>query len=275
MKESIFTFESVTYRYPDGTLALKNVDLNIGKGEKLAIVGPNGAGKSTLLLHLNGLLKPLSGNVRFRGKSIDYSRRGLQELRKSVGLVFQEPDRQLFSATVFQEVSFGPMNLKLPVEEVEERVRKALETAGAGHLYDRPTHFLSYGEKKLITLAGVLAMSPEVLVLDEPTISLDPYHTTLVAGIIDNVMKQGVTVVLTTHDMNLAYGWADRVLLIKEGMAIKEGCPEDVFSDSLTLAEAGLARPLVLDVYRALKQKGLLPEGLRAPRTLTSLLDAI
>lgn len=273
--DALFELKGVSYRYASGALALKDVATIIGKGERLAILGPNGAGKSTLLLHLNGLLKPSSGTIGFKGKPMDYGRRGLKELRKSVGLVFQEPDRQLFSSMVFQEVSFGPMNLGLPTQEVEKRVRDALEATGAGHLYDRPTHFLSYGEKKLVTLAGVLAMSPEVIVLDEPTISLDPHHAALLMGIIDNLAKGGVTVVLTTHDMNLAYGWADRVVLMKDGKVLKEGPTVEVFSDADTLAEPWLARPVVLDLCLALKRKGVLPMDFPPPRTLTTLLDAI
>ncbi|MBC7960825.1 MAG: ATP-binding cassette domain-containing protein, partial [Vallitaleaceae bacterium] len=169
MNDTIIEVKNLHYSYPDGTKALQGVNMELKRGSKIAILGSNGAGKSTLLLHLNGTLKPKEGQVLFGGEVITYGKKQLDGLRKEVGIVFQDPDTQLFSASVYQDISFGPMNLKLPEAEVKQRVESAMTTTEVVAFKDKPTHALSYGQKKRVSIAGVLAMSPKVIILDEPT----------------------------------------------------------------------------------------------------------
>lgn len=164
----------ITYTYPDGTEALRGINFHAEKGEMIALLGPNGAGKSTLFLHFNGILRPTSGKVVVDGEEIDYSKSGLSRVRQKVGIVFQNPDDQLFAPRVAEDVAFGPLNMGLPEDEVERRVRESLERVGMAGYEDRPPHHLSGGEKKRVAIACILAMEPEIMVLDEPTSGLDP-----------------------------------------------------------------------------------------------------
>ena len=184
MERNIIETKNLHYEYADGTYALSGVNLGIRKGKITAVLGGNGAGKSTLFLNFNGILRPSLGEVIFKGEPVSYSRSGLREIRKSVGIVFQDPDNQLFSASVYQDISFGAINLKLPEDEVQRRVELALKRTGIEHLKSKPTHCLSHGQKKRVALAGVLVMEPEVLVLDEPTAGLDPAASVHVRNLI-------------------------------------------------------------------------------------------
>lgn len=267
----ILATEGLDYTYPNGTQALKGVSLKIPKGSKVAILGPNGAGKSTLFLHFNGILKPQRGKVIYEGKELRYDRTSLLNLRQKVGIVFQDPDTQLFSASVIQEVSFGPFNLGLPEAEVRKRVEKALALTGIEDLADKPTHFLSYGQKKRVCLAAVLAMEPEVLILDEPTAYLDPQLVRQLIDFLEELHRQGRTVILSTHDVDLAYTWADQVFILKAGELVTSGRPEEVFADHKLVEEAGLTLPWIWEVYQRLKELGW-PVKAPPPRSKEELL---
>ena len=170
----ILELNNISFKYPDNTLAINNLSLRIKNNNKIAVLGENGSGKSTLFLILNGILKPFRGDFIFENKKLTYSKKELLELRKKVGIVFQDPDSQIFSASVFEEISFGPMNLGLPKNEIKSKVENAMKVLNITHLRDKPTHLLSYGEKKRVTIADILAMEPEIFIFDEPTSSLDP-----------------------------------------------------------------------------------------------------
>jgi cobalt/nickel transport system ATP-binding protein len=200
----IIKTEGLEYAYPDGTQALKGISIAIEKGTKVAFVGNNGAGKSTLFLHFNGTFRPGRGMVMIEGKPIKYDRKSLINLRKKVGMVFQDPDDQLFGPTVKQDVAFGPMNLNLPRDEVDRHVKYALKSVGMEAYADKPPHFLSGGQKKRVAIAGVLAMEPEIIVMDEPASGLDPQGSADIIEILDELNADGKTIVFSTHDVDLA-----------------------------------------------------------------------
>ncbi|SMF28970.1 cobalt/nickel transport system ATP-binding protein [Tistlia consotensis] len=265
----------VSYSYPGAVRALDGVDLAVRPGEKLAILGANGAGKSTLLLLLNGSLRPAAGEVRLHGAPARYDRAALADWRRAVGLVLQDPDDQLFAATVFEDVSFGPLNQGLGEAEVRERITEALETLRIAELADRPTHMLSFGQRKRVALAGIVAMRPEVLLLDEPGAGLDPLGVAHLMAALDRLSGRGTTIVLTTHDMDLAYGWADRIAIFGEGRVAAAGSADAVFEDADLLKRLHLRRPLVWEVGRLLGSRGLLPDDAPLPRTRRQLLELL
>ncbi|MEM4201988.1 MAG: ABC transporter ATP-binding protein, partial [Candidatus Hadarchaeum sp.] len=204
--------KNLEYKYPDGTVALRGVKLRVEKGEKVYLLGPNGSGKSTLLLHFNGILKPQRGKVMILGKEI--SKWG-GEVKRIVGLVFQNPDDQLFMPTVYEDVAFGPVNLKLDESEVKKRVKNALKKVGMEGFEERSPHHLSYGEKKRIAIATVLAMDPEILVLDEPTLSLDPWIKRSFIKLLRD-LGENRTIIISGHDLELME-LCDRVYFMKNG----------------------------------------------------------
>ena len=246
------------YTYPDGTHALKGINMAIRKGRKIAVLGSNGSGKSTLFLTFNGILKPQKGGLLFKGNYVRYNRAGLSELRKRIGIVFQDPDAQLFSASVHQEVSFGAMNLKLPEDVVRRRVDDALRSTGIPHLKSKATHFLSYGEKKRVCIADILVMEPEVIMFDEPTSCLDAQHTLQIMDVFNRLHKGGTTLIMSTHDVEVAWNWADEVFIMKEGVVAGVGRPHEVFSDEKLLQDTGLEKPLVMKVFEQLTACGII-----------------
>jgi cobalt/nickel transport system ATP-binding protein len=252
MTASLLAVRGLEYVYPGGITALHHLDLTIEKGRKLAILGPNGSGKTTLLLHLNGTFRPTRGEIWLDGCPAGYDRRSLNDWRRRVGLVLQEPDDQLFAATVRQDVSFGPLNLGLSAAETSERVREALESLRVAYLTERATHMLSFGQKKRVAIAGVLAMRPEILVLDEPTAGLDPHGVTHLLGALQQLHEAGATLVFSTHDVELAYAWADRVAVFHEGTVLCQGETTAVLGDREVLHQARLRPPLLLEVAEAL-----------------------
>ena len=238
----LFRFLNVHYAYPTQTQrpALQDFSLDIPAGEKIAVVGRNGSGKSTFFLHLNGLIKPHAGVVEFQDQPLDYSRSGLRALRQKVGLVFQHPDDQLFSASVRQDISFGPLNLGLSEAEARARVQEAAAICDIRHLLDQPTHALSGGEKARVALAGVLAMRPDVLALDELMASLDPWGRIAILDILDAYHAQGKTILLITHDPGMVKRWATWVIVVQEGRALFSGLVDDLLEDQAIMDETGL-----------------------------------
>ncbi|NTW05765.1 MAG: ATP-binding cassette domain-containing protein [Peptococcaceae bacterium] len=271
MSEYIIEAREIEYKYPDGTKALDNISFKAKKGEKLAFLGPNGAGKTTLFLHLNGILKPEKGEVIFAGRPISYRQKSLQELRSRVGIVFQDPDDQLFAANVFQEISFGPLNMGLSKKDAEIRVSRAMRQTGVEDLKNRPTHYLSQGQKKRVSIADILAMDPEVIIFDEPTASLDPKHKTQIVDLLDEINREGITVIMSTHDVDLAYSWADYIYVMVEGAILGEGIPGRIFSDEILLKEAGLNKPMLLEVFSMLQKKGIIENEIDLPADIKGL----
>ncbi len=228
---------NLRYAYPDGTVALRGVDLLIEEGESVGIVGPNGAGKSTLLLHLNGILTG-EGEVRIFGLPVE--KKNLREIRRRVGLVFQDPDDQLFSPTVFDDVAFGPINMGLSKEEVVAAVSRALEDVGIAGMEKRSAYHLSYGQKKRAAIATVLSMNPDLLVLDEPSSNLDPRARNEFSELLQSMR---ITKILVTHDLPFVFENCDRVVVMSGGRVVADGDAFAVLSDEALLAEHGLELP--------------------------------
>ena len=239
MSHHIVEVESLGHTYADGTTALQGISFRIHHGESVALVGANGAGKSTLLLHLNGCLTPTAGKVRIGDFPLTKST--LPNVRRTVGMVFQHPDDQLFMPTVFDDVAFGPLNLGLPPEEVELRVIGALERVEALHLRDRPPHRLSAGEKRTVAIASVLSMSPDILVMDEPTTGLDPRHRRQLIGLLNSFQH---TKILATHDLDLVLDVCRRTIVLHNGEVTADGPTAEIFADAELLARSHLEKPL-------------------------------
>lgn len=238
---ALLALEQVQYRYPGrDTLALDGVSVAFERGQRVALIGRNGSGKSTLMLHCNGILRPQRGVVRLDGQTVKYDRSGLLRLRHQVGLVLQNPDEQLFSASVRQDISFGPLNLGLDAAAARQKVDEAAALCQITHLLDRPTHGLSGGEKARVALAGVLAMDPQLLIADEITGELDPWMQVQVFAIFDRLRQQGKTVVLATHDLTIARTWADIVIFMREGRVQIVASPEQIINDPDVLTATGL-----------------------------------
>ncbi|ADY57164.1 cobalt ABC transporter, ATPase subunit [Syntrophobotulus glycolicus DSM 8271] len=256
MKDNILEVQDLSYVYADGTKALHQINLEIRNGKTTAVLGGNGAGKSTLFLNLNGILKPSSGRILFGGKPLEYSHGGLRELRRRVGIVFQDPDTQLFSASVYQDISFGPVNMKLPEQEVRRRVEGALARTGISHLKDKATHCLSFGQKKRVAIAGILAMEPEVLVLDEPTAGLDPMGSSEIMKLMMETQKElGISVVIATHDIDIVPLYCDRAYVLNEGKVIMGGTPTEVFSRKELVRSVHLRLPRIGHLMEILQEK--------------------
>ncbi len=239
MSHHIVEVTDVRHTYHDGTQALRGVSFRITHGESVAIVGANGAGKSTLLLHLNGYLAPSAGTVRIG--DIPLTRQTLPEIRRTVGMVFQDPDDQLFMPTVYEDVAFGPYNLGLPREEVDARVIQSLRTVGLENLKHKPPYRLSGGEKRRVAIASVLSMSPDILVMDEPTTGLDPYARRQLIGLMKEFRH---TKIITSHDLDMVLDLCERTIVLHDGVVRADGPTLDIFSNDELLAECRLEKPL-------------------------------
>jgi cobalt/nickel transport system ATP-binding protein len=239
----ILELGGIDYAYPDGPDALSDVSLVIAPGTKLALLGANGAGKSTLLLHLNGTLRPRRGEVRWRGRTLDYSRAMLNRLRSEVAVVFQNPDDQLFAGSGREDVSFGPMNLGLSEIQVRQRVEASLTLMNLEAVADQPPHRLSFGQKKRAAIAGALAMQPSMLILDEPTAGLDPRGQATLMAYLETLHQNGITLVISTHDLELARKWASEVVVMSKGRLILCCSADQALADDARLREAELRVP--------------------------------
>ncbi len=239
MSHHLVEARDVVYVYPDGQPALRGVSFLIHHGESVAIIGSNGAGKSTLLLHLNGVLKPTTGQVRIGDFPV--TQENLAEIRRTVGMIFQDPDDQLFMPSVFDDVAFGLGDQGLAAEEIATRVEKALATVGAQHLSDRPPYRLSGGEKRAVAIAGVLAMMPSILVMDEPSSGLDPVARRRLIKLLAGFNH---TKVIATHDLDLVLDLCSRVLVMNQGAIAADGSPVEVFANTELLERCNLEPPL-------------------------------
>jgi cobalt/nickel transport system ATP-binding protein len=274
MSSIVLEARDIRYRYPRGQEAIKGISFHFRRGEKIALVGPNGAGKSTLLQMFNGMLRPDLGLMLFDNKPMEYDRPSLRELRRKVGFVLQNPDRQIIAPTVYQDVAFGPTNLGYSAAEVKEAVTTALRHAGLSGFERRPPHQLSGGEKKRVAIAGVLAMDPDVLVFDEPTSGLDPSGSEDLMELLDELNHDGKTIVISTHDVELAYPWADRAILLADGQIIKEDVPDVAFGNTRFVRMAHLSVPTLLELSAELEKRGFaIPD--RKPRSVLDMVHII
>ena len=250
-EDELIHVDCIEHTYPDGTSSLHNVCFSLFKGEIVAICGSNGAGKSTLIEHLNGLLKPSVGRLVVLQHEVTQKTGIISE----VGVVFQDADSQVFAPTVIDDVMFGPLNKGLSKDEARKAALDALESIQAAHLMKRIPYFLSKGEKRLVAIAGVLAMDPKVIVADEPTSDLDPVHSRRIESVlVDLKTNYGMSVVIATHDMDLAARLADRIYVLAEGQVISEGKPSDIFYDKAILKRAGLEQPAAVRIYESISQ---------------------
>ncbi len=256
MREAVLEAENVHFSYPDGTQALKGVNFKVFRGETAVLLGPSGAGKSTILLHFAGILFPSSGNIYVFGEKV--SRRNANNVRRLVGFVFQNPESQLFCPTVWDDVAFGPVNMGLPPSEVEGRVREALEAVGLLEYAGKHPHHLSFGEKRRAALATVLSMKPEVYLFDEPTANLDPNNAFFIMEKIAQLSREGKTVLVATHDVDMLPQVASRIIVMSHGRVVSDGKPEDVLSDINLMVEAGLRPPTVTSLLHSLHEEGIL-----------------
>ncbi|MFF3290320.1 energy-coupling factor ABC transporter ATP-binding protein [Streptomyces sp. NPDC003023] len=254
------------YAYEDGPDVLSGIGLGLVEGRSTALLGRNGSGKTTLLRLLSGGLRPRSGQLRLGGEAVAYDRAGLTRLRTTVQLVVQDPDDQLFAASVEQDVSFGPMNLGLDEDEVRLRVDEALAAMDIVALRDRPTHLLSYGQRKRAAIAGAVAMRPRVLILDEPTAGLDPHGQERLLDVLGALRASGTTVVMATHDVDLALRWADDAAVLSPD-GLRTGPVAQLLADQALLDAARLRRPWGTAVAELLRTQGLLGASGRGPRT--------
>ena len=249
--EVLLSTEHLYATHPGRPMVLTDVNVTFRAGVRVAILGANGSGKTTLMRCLSGSLKPVKGKVKRGGTVLGHGRTQLREHRRAVQLVLQDPDDQLFSADVSQDVSFGPMNMGLDVAEVRDRVAEALQLLGASHLAERATHQLSYGERKRIAVAGAVAMRPDLLLLDEPTAGLDPVGVTKMLEALDRLRDHGTTVAMATHDVDLALAWADEALIVVDG-GVRQGPIDELLANVTMVERAHLHLPWPLELVRRL-----------------------
>ncbi len=244
------------YTYPGSVKALEGINFIAPRNARIAVIGSNGAGKSTLFKHFNGILKPTSGQVLVRGEPI--TKANIREVRKFVGIVFQNPDDQIFSPTVEQDVAFGPANLGLDDKTVHDRVHEALRMVQIDDLVDRVPHHLSGGEKKRVAIAGIIAMEPEVLVLDEPTAGLDPRGVHDLTAVINNLQKTfGMTIIFSTHDVSLVPEVADYIYVMNRGRIIARGTVDEIFMQPDMLRSVRLDVPAIPRLLSRLREQGI------------------
>ncbi|WP_248925937.1 energy-coupling factor ABC transporter ATP-binding protein [Paenibacillus hamazuiensis] len=251
--KSILEARSVSFSYPGSEHeALCGLTMCIPAGKKIAICGHNGCGKSTFFLHAVGIHRPVSGELLWNGSPIVYHPAGLKQLRQQIGLVFQDPEHQLILNTPFEDVSYGLRNAGMPEQEISVRTQNMLASMNLGHLAGTPIHHLSLGQKKRVALAGVLALEPELLLLDEPTAYLDRVSEHKLVEELNRIHANGITIVMATHDMNLAYSWADWVFVMDQGKCLAEGPPSEVFAREEQILSLGMELPLLLELWKAL-----------------------
>ncbi|MDL2246268.1 ATP-binding cassette domain-containing protein [Methanobrevibacter sp. OttesenSCG-928-K11] len=247
--------KNITYSYDNKHDALKNISLEIKKGEMVSLLGENGAGKSTLFLHFNGILEPDEGEIFIDSEKLKYDKKSLIQVRQKVGIVFQNPDDQLFAPTVEEDVAFGPLNIGLSQEETQERVADSLKKVGMEGYEKKPPHHLSGGQKKRVAIAGILAMQPEIMVLDEPTSGLDPKGASDILKLLYKLNKEGITILISTHDVDAVPLYSDRIFVINKGEIIKDGSPEEVFKDIELIRSSNLRLPRITHLFEVLDKE--------------------
>ncbi|MDP4269112.1 MAG: ABC transporter ATP-binding protein [Bacteroidota bacterium] len=263
---------NISYSYPNGTPALCEVNLTIGQGVKCAVLGSNGAGKSSLFTLLLGLIKPLKGEYHLDDQPVEYNKRALLALRRRIGIVFQDPDHQLFTSSVYEEVAFGLSNLGYPVTEVRQRVEETLRLLHLEELQQRPPHLLSFGQKKRVVIAAIIAMNPDAMVFDEPLSGLDPESAQMVTRIFEELHQQGKTLIVSTHNVDFAWSWAQQIILMKAGQIEANGRPEEILTNTELMKSCKLRQPVLVDLYQRIQPQ--LSSG-HYPRSVDELSQLI
>lgn len=272
--EYSLVFDGVVFRYPDtAEPALRELSVSVPKGCRTAVLGHNGSGKSTLFLHAVGVLRPQQGSIRLAGEALSYSKKELAALRRRVGLVFQDPEQQLILSTPLEDISFGLRGTGMDEPAIRRRCLGVLELLNLAGIQDKPIHQLSLGQKKRTALAGVMAMEPELILLDEPTSYLDPLSEAQLLAGLHTIHEAGTTIVMATHDMNLAYCWADWVIVLEQGSCRAAGTPQEIFAGREALQAVGLELPLLADLWHSLP--GRLTAGQPAPRNAAEFKAAL
>ncbi|MEW9094130.1 MAG: ATP-binding cassette domain-containing protein [Clostridiaceae bacterium] len=262
----IVEIKNLSYAYTHETIALQDISIDIKQQRKIAILGANGSGKSTLLQHFNGLILPQKGSVKIKGISV--CKESLYDIRKIVGIVFDNPDDQLFSTTVYEDVAFGPRNLGYKEEEVEKAVDNSLSLIGIQDLKHRQPYNLSLGQKKKVAIAGVLAMEPEIMIFDEPFSGLDPYSLQQFIYILEKLNSKGRTLIITTHDVDIVYSWADECIILKEGKVLAQGSI-DILENEVLMEEAKLKTP---NLYEIFSNTSMRPKNINKAKELLTKL---
>lgn len=245
----MFKINNLTYKYEKNQRALSNVSMDFSRGDIIGIIGANGSGKSTLFMNLMGILKPTSGEILFKDKAIKYDKNSLYTLRKDVGIVFQDPDKQIFYSRVYDDIAFSLRNIGIDEKTVKIRVNKALEAVNGLEFIDKPVHFLSYGQKKRVAIASVIAMENNIVLFDEPTAGLDPLSAKAIVEIIKKLRDNNIKVVISSHDMNLIYEICDYVYVLSQGEIIEEGSCDKIFTKVDSIIKSGLELPWLVKVH--------------------------
>lgn len=269
---NLLKFENIYYTYPGNKQpALQGLTLSVPAGKKSVLLGHNGCGKSTLFLLADGLYKPQQGKIHWQSEPLKYNHHSLCRWRQRIGLAFQDPEQQLVAGTVAEDISYGLCNLQLSKSEIERRVKQTLEDFGLQDLADRPLHHLSLGQKRRVALAGVMALQPELLLLDEPTAYLDKVQTRNLMLELEQIHAAGTTIVMATHDLDLAYQWADWIFILHQGQLVMEGEAKDIFVHREVLEELQLGVPLLWDVWETLLAGTSSKKNLSFPKTVSEL----
>lgn len=267
--------KNLKYSYNSDYQALKGVSLKINRGDMVALLGKNGAGKSTLFLNLNGIYQPDEGKVFIDGEELKYDKKSLLKFRQKVGIVFQNPDDQIFAPTVEEDVAFGPLNLGLSMEEVQDRVEEALARVGMSGFEKTAPHHLSGGQKKRVAIAGILAMKPEIMVLDEPTAGLDPQGVVDLSILLKELNAEGITILISTHEVDLVPDYANKVFVLVDGLLIGDGTPKEIFSQPEILEKANLKVPIVTELFQQLEDEEGIDMENDYPLTIDEAKDKI
>ncbi|MGL5328622.1 MAG: energy-coupling factor ABC transporter ATP-binding protein [Peptostreptococcaceae bacterium] len=248
----MFKIDNLTYQYEKDKLALENINMDFNQGDVIGVIGTNGSGKSTLFMNMMGILKPNMGNIVFNNEPLKYNKRSLYDLRKEVGIVFQDPEKQIFYSMVYDDIAFALRNIGVPEDIIKQRITRALEAVNGLDFIDRPVHFLSYGQKKRVAIASVIAMENKMVLLDEPTAGLDPVSTRAIVEIINNLKEKGVKIVISSHDMNLIYEICDYIYVLNQGEIVSEGGTDTVFNNEEIILNAGLELPWLVKIHKNL-----------------------
>ena len=246
----MFKINNLTYQYDKKRKALDNITMDFNNGDIIGIIGSNGSGKSTLFNNLMGILKATQGEILYKNRQLKYDKKSLYNLRKEVGIVFQDPEKQIFYSMVYDDLAFALRNIGTDEKTIKTRINKALEAVNGEEFIDRPVHSLSFGQKKRVAIASVIAMENNIVLLDEPTAGLDPESTRAIVNIIKTMYEKGKKIVITSHDMNLIYDICDYVYVLNQGKIINEGNVEEVFIDEKKIEEAGLELPWLVKLNK-------------------------
>lgn len=271
MEEKIIRVEGLRFSYEKEKEILKGIDVEIKKGEKIAVLGNNGSGKTTFFMNLNGVYPFDEGNIYLKGRKIEKNKKDLNYLRENIGIVFQNPDNQIIGSTVYEELSFGLINLGLSKKEIEERIEEISQKLNLKKYLDTPPHYLSGGEKKRVCIGDIVAMNPEIIIFDEPTAELDQLNIKILEEILNDLFQEKKTIILSTHDIDFAFRFADRILIFLDGKIIGDGVPKEIFKDTELLKKANLKKPTVFEIYEELLKRNLIKTCKNIPRTVDEL----